>query len=241
MKAHNADSSAGKALHAKGMANYKSNPERAAVLLQEAVDAGYLVSLFMLARLYMKGEGVEQNMPRAIELFTQAANEGCADSQYRLGRIYLHAQGAERDTATGLKYLTQAAEQDHYFAVLSLAGLYRYGFEYDNAEVVPANKTEAIRYYIKAATNDDCVISQRTLGDMYYRGEGVDKDAKEAAKWYRLALVQFCDHSTYKLALILKKQPALMPDLDSTDLIVEAAQLGNKEAFTRAKRLGFTI
>lgn len=241
MKAQNADSGDGKALHTKGMAMYKSNPERAAVLLKEAVDAGYEMSLPMLARLYQKGLGVEQDMPRAIELFTQAAAKGCANAQYRLGRIFLYAQGAERDTTTGLKHLTNAAEQDHYLALLCLAGLYRYGFEYDNAEVVPKNKAEAVRYYIKAATNDNCILSQRTLGDMYYLGESIDKDAQEAAKWYHLASVQFCAHSTYKLALILKKNRALMPGIDPTDLIVEAAQLGSKEAFTRAKRLGFTI
>lgn len=241
MKIQNADASAGKALHTKGMANYKSNPDRAAVLLQEAVDAGHEASLPMLARLYQKGRGVEHDMPRAIELFTQAANQGCTNSQYRLGRIYLHAQGAERDTATGLKYLTLAAEKDHHTAIQCLAGLYRFGFEYDDAEIVSENKTEAIRYYKKAAQNENCIASQRTLGDMYNKGEGVDKDAKEAAKWYHLASSQFCDHSKYQLALILKKDGALMPELDPTDLIVEAAQLGNKKAFARARRLGFTI
>ena len=48
-------------------------------------------------------------------------------------------------------------------------------------------------------------VAQKNLGLMYYNGDGVGKDDKEAAYWYRLAAEQGDADAQYGLALIYEK------------------------------------
>jgi uncharacterized protein len=55
-----------------------------------------------------------------------------------------------------------------------------------NGMGVAKNETEACKWYLKAAAQND-VVSQSTLGDMYENGIGVKKDRQKAIEWYRQA------------------------------------------------------
>ena len=46
--------------------------------------------------------------------------------------------------------------------------------------------SEAVRWYRKAAQQGDD-DSQYNLGNMYFRGEGVEQDPAEAVKWFKMA------------------------------------------------------
>ena len=54
---------------------------------------------------------------------------------------------------------------------------------------VPADKTEAAKWYRKAAEQGDA-IAQCSLGNLYYGGDGVPVDKTEAVKWWRKAADQ---------------------------------------------------
>ena len=57
---------------------------------------------------------------------------------------------------------------------------------YESGQGVLRNDAEAIKWYRKAAEQDDAV-AQFNLGIMYTKGEGVSPNHAEAALWYRLA------------------------------------------------------
>jgi len=57
-------------------------------------------------------------------------------------------------------------------------------------------------------TKDSWIGAARhSLGVMYFNGESLPKDLKEAAKWFRLAAEQ--GHATAKLALNLDEEVGL--------------------------------
>ena len=63
------------------------------------------------------------------------------------------------------------------------------GVKYDNADGVPKDSAEAVRWYRKAA-EQGVALAQLSLGVKYDYGDGVPKDSAEAVKWYRKAAEQ---------------------------------------------------
>jgi TPR repeat protein len=63
------------------------------------------------------------------------------------------------------------------------------GLRYFNGEGVTKNKVEAVKWYLKAAEQNNH-FAQYNLGNLYYNGDGVVKDYAEAVKWYRKAAEQ---------------------------------------------------
>ena len=60
---------------------------------------------------------------------------------------------------------------------------------YDNGQGVAKDDAEAVKWYRKAAEQNDA-WAQFNLGYCYANGQGVAKDKVEAVKWYRKAAEQ---------------------------------------------------
>ena len=62
------------------------------------VEKGKAWAQFMLARLYDKGEGVEQSHQQAAAQYEIAASQGDADAQYNrnLGDMYQNGEGVDQ-------------------------------------------------------------------------------------------------------------------------------------------------
>jgi len=60
------------------------------------------------------------------------------------------------------------------------------GVMYAKGEVVAENKSEAFRWYRKAAEKGNAT-AMSNLGAMYRKGEGVAEDRAESVRWYRKA------------------------------------------------------
>ena len=65
---------------------------------------------------------------------------------------------------------------------------------YDNGEGVRQDKSEAVRWYRKAAEQGNA-NAQCNLGMAYQSGEGVRQDYEEARKWYRRAIEGGNEHA----------------------------------------------
>ncbi|MDR1695415.1 MAG: sel1 repeat family protein [Endomicrobium sp.] len=72
---------------------------------EEAVDAE---SQFKLARMYYRGEEVDQNTAEAFKLFKKAAEQGNAAAQYRLAEMYYYGEGVKQDRAEAVKWVRKA-------------------------------------------------------------------------------------------------------------------------------------
>lgn len=60
---------------------------------------------------------------------------------------------------------------------------------------------KAVRFW-RLASKLGYSVAQCTLGDCFYNGNGVDKDLREAVKWYRLAAAQGDADAREKLKLL---------------------------------------
>ncbi|KAK4144360.1 uncharacterized protein C8A04DRAFT_27814 [Dichotomopilus funicola] len=83
-----------------------------------AKAAGYI------GRMYMRGEGAEQNFDRAKIWFERGDVLKDAQSQYGLGLLYLHGYGTRVNVGKAIDQFKAAASQDYAAAQLQLAYLY---------------------------------------------------------------------------------------------------------------------
>ena len=180
-----------------------------------ACSAGSSEAAFLIAELYVRGEGVQRNLAEAVKWYRQAAERGHAKAQFRLGLVLLN--GALGGGVA--KWRSAAAMRDAELAQRNAQALFPSGFE------VQPDPTEALRWLDEAARNGvreaDGVVgtvyldgharprdysiarerlelaaeagvpsAQFRLGDMLYRGLGTTPDPVAAAGWYERAAAQ---------------------------------------------------
>jgi SEL1 protein len=80
--------------------------------------AGYL------GRMFLRGEGVEQNYEKAQIWFNRGIKSADAGSQYGLGLMYLNGFGVPQNTVKAQELFKASAEQDYAPAQVSLGALY---------------------------------------------------------------------------------------------------------------------
>lgn len=136
------------------------------------------VSLFLRARAYEKGEGVEKNLAEAAKWYRKAADRGCSEAQFRLGYCYYHGQGVKQDYEQAVFWYRESAEQGNASAQNNLGLCYYHG------DGVKEDREQAVFWYRKSADRGD-MIAQYHLADCYYYGTGVKQDYRQAADWYR--------------------------------------------------------
>jgi len=165
------------------------------------------------------------------QLLLTAADMGNIDALHNLGLVYQQGLGVSIDIPRAFQYFSKAAESDHYGACTRVADILFSGTE--NGEISPDTK-KAYEYYYKAATGGNDPDAQNSLGILFEEGISVRKDAKEAFKWYKLAVkTSHRRHAQalYNLASMYiagagcKENPAR-----AASLFEEAARLGHLKA-----------
>lgn len=132
--------------------------------------------LFLLsAILYTTALFGDDSYYRELE---KKASNGDAYAQNEMGDACLNGNGLKQDYAGALKWFKRAAEQKNSEAYYQLGNIYLNGLG------TPVNNTEALKWF-KLAAESDHTEAQRQLATMYQYGiNGVEKDLKEAVKWY---------------------------------------------------------
>jgi localization factor PodJL len=125
-----------------------------------------------------EGRGVERNLKEAVIWYQRSASRGFAPAQYRLGTLYERGLGVAADRGRAMAWYRSAADKGnlkamHNFAVLSASG-------------DPADYKTAAHWFSEAAERG-LVDSQYNLAVLYETGRGVDRDLKQAYKWFALA------------------------------------------------------
>ena len=149
---------------------------------------GNAVAQQLLGSLYMKGQGVEQNLTKAIYWFLKAADQDEAIAQYYLGILYLKGDGVEHDTSKAVSWLHKSAEQGDALAQYQLGNMYLEGTGVEQKYFM------AVHWFRKAAEQREA-IAQYSLGMMYTQGKGVTQNDDEAIYWYRKAAEQDLDEA----------------------------------------------
>lgn len=132
------------------------------------------------------------NHRTSFQEFKAKAEQGDAEGQYKVGDCYFHGKGVKSDEEEAMKWYRQAAEQNHAKAQWALGNYYhtksmmRVFLLRGHANALgswEADK-EAVKWLRKAAEQNEFAAFY-SLGVHYERGLGVEKDNKEAWKWFR--------------------------------------------------------
>ena len=140
---------------------YYSGDKREAVTgLLAAAQSGHPAAQWKLGRMYAKGDGVAEDDMKAFEFFSQLISAHGEDSPSSPDAPFVSSAFVE----VGSYYLTGIA---------------------DTAIVPNVNRAREIFTYAASYFGD--ALAQLKLGTMYLDGVGVDRDPRQAARWFLLA------------------------------------------------------
>lgn len=180
-----------------------------------------------LARRFLTGAELKQDVVRAEALLTEAALAGNRDAMRTLAREYVTGSRLRRNIARALELLKSAqatadgVKEHDQFDIGQI-----YETEVEGAPLWP----EALTWYRKSAANGG-YRAQKALGDLHSQGRGVGLDYLEAYRWYVIALVR-----TYGLPGIAKWHAAARQGLDelkakmTSDQIAQARSMAQSSA-----------
>ena len=144
----------------EGYLAYKEgDTENALAGLNFAAEKGHRAALWKLGQMYAIGDGVAKDDRKAFEYFSRIAEN------YGDGNPYT------RDS----RYISRS--------IVALGGYYQTGI----ADAMPADPVRARRFFRYAASYYFDAEAQYRLAGMYLSGQGGDENARQAARWYKLA------------------------------------------------------
>lgn len=197
---------------------------------------------------YYFGEHEEQSYEMAVYWFTKSAEQGYGFSLYLLGLCYRDGTGVEQDYIKAIEYFNGAVEQGVKDAQKELDVLMSIsGADYLETETLKGSECYgrgdyegARKHYLTAAKGGD-VLAQFFLGCMYYEGDGVDEDIKQAIVWLEKASDQGFPFAKSQLSILYASGQDVARDADkSIELAQKAAEIiGNGEHVTLDKKSDF--
>ncbi|KAI0109217.1 hypothetical protein GGR51DRAFT_513085 [Nemania sp. FL0031] len=133
--------------------------------------AGYI------GRMWLRGEGVNQDFKAAYKWFDRGIKHGDAQSQWGLGLMYLHGYGVRKNVPKAFEFFKAAADQDFGLAHVALGSLHLDQGQPDDLKV--ANS------YFEAAARWNNLEAQYYLAEMIHHGVGRDKTCGVAMQYYK--------------------------------------------------------
>jgi TPR repeat protein len=123
--------------------------------------------------------------------------------------------------------------------MLAVAGAARADFNDGVVALMTGKYADALQTFVPLAEASNHAYAQYFLGRMYATGQGVEKDAKTAAEWYRKAAEQGVADAQYRLGMLYESGEGVPGDMEyAYGWYSVAAHLGNakgQEAFSKAK------
>ena len=103
-----------------GSFGFDKNVPEGVKYIRMAAERGDAKAQTQLAFMYIKGEGVPQDMKKAFDLYMQAAVQGDATAQYNVGIMYYFGKGVDKDIDQSFIWYKKSAEQGHTNAQYNL-------------------------------------------------------------------------------------------------------------------------
>lgn len=134
--------------------------------------AGYI------GRMYLRGDGVEQNLEQAHRWFTRGIAHADPQSQYGFGLMKLHGYGgAPKNIRLAMDLFKAAAEQDYGPAQIEMGVLYLDQGGPDDVRIASN--------YFELAARYNLIEANYYLAEMSYHGVGRDKTCSIALNYYK--------------------------------------------------------
>ncbi|HUH05877.1 MAG TPA: tetratricopeptide repeat protein [Kofleriaceae bacterium] len=167
-------------------AGTKKDDDKALELWQQACDLGWSAACGDLGEHLFRGTITAKDLPRAYKLFDLGCVRGDGDSCNWLA--YVLAEGhdgtGKKNPTRAVTYYAKACDQDQSSACVSLGKLYRAGGEGLDKDIDNALK------WLDRGCSDGDATGCTAMGEMYFRGDGVETDNIKAAHAYLRACQQ---------------------------------------------------
>ena len=154
--------------------------------LRKAADLGEASAWTTLASVYEQGKnGVTKDIGEAVIWYTKAATNGDIYCELHLAQLYRDNEEV-RNPKESFKWFLNVAQEyssTNFNRFLTEQAIVPVAQAYDKGLGVDQDKTEAMKWYKKAADADDTEAEWR-LGVKYDLGDGVDIDKQKALQWY---------------------------------------------------------
>ena len=227
-----------------GTNDEKPDYQKAMHLLLLEANCGNGYACYDVGRMYLLGQGCEENEEEAQRWFRVALEafhtaEQMAENpgylRYRIGKCHANGHGTEQNYGDSAKWFRQAVDENNPFAAYALGGQYLRG------QGVEQSDTEAYKLFRMAAThkNQPNAYAQYQLGRMCREGIGTEINPQDAENWYAKAYQGFLamertmadDKLLYRLGTMKLTGTGTEADPELARLYFEkAAELGNSYA-----------
>ncbi|WP_439272425.1 tetratricopeptide repeat protein [Pseudochrobactrum sp. HB0163] len=142
-----------------GLSAFKSgHKDEALKALRYAADQGHPGANWKLASMYAQGDGVPENDYEAYKIFEKIVHDGA-----------------------------EPGSQNESYVAGALVQLARYLKHGIPDTPVAADPNMAVDYYVQAASSFGDATAQYELGMMLFKGDGIEKNTVQAARWFQLA------------------------------------------------------
>ena len=163
----------------------------------KSADNGNVNAMFRIGVIYLKGEGVDEDIVEAGKWFLKAAELGEPTSQYNVGAMYLDGikGGVEKNEEEAAKWFLKSAENGFHLAQMKVGEIY-----YDGLCGIKKDITEAVKWFQKAADNGNADAKVK-LGLMYKNGQnGMEQNDKKAFNLFNQAAEEGNAEGAFQLA-----------------------------------------
>ena len=93
--------------------------------LKKACDGGEMHGCGNLGTMYVKGEGVEEDLDKAVQLFKKACDGGNMHGCFNLGLMYAFGNGVEKDFSKAAELLKKACDGGEMHGCRNLDNIYK--------------------------------------------------------------------------------------------------------------------
>lgn len=176
--------------------------EKTVYWCKKAIQTGFFYQdiYYIMAQLYEKGEGVEQNWEKAVQYYQMLAKGMHKEAQFRLAELYEEGKVVSRDDKKAFELYCSCAE---FMLIRNLEACYRVGKMYEEGRGIEKNDKKAVEWYQKAATNYGGLSkAQKSLAKLYWQGIDGEKNKEKAIALYENLAFKGDIESAYELGKI---------------------------------------
>lgn len=172
--------------------------DKALFWYKQAVEAGSIIALVNLGKMYQYGRGTKVDVFKASEFYNRAVNKKFDDGYNKLGELYSDGLLGKEDKLKAVRIFLDGAFNATNGGFLSA---FQAGYYYEYGLGVEQSYEKAKYLYEKSAKQGNRV-AHYNLGQIYLYGHGVEKDLEKAIYHYlESAKLGYLD-AMYSLAFV---------------------------------------
>jgi len=212
----------------RGINGFKQDYKKAFNAYEKLAKKGDDNALFMIASCYDKGLGVDKNLAQAIMYYKRASAAGHNEASYRLAEL-------TEDQVQRANYYILAANQGNLQSMKIVGDYFFARNEYAEALKFYSKATKIAFTAIDINKADSLAIAacSAAVGDMYFQGNGVDRDLEVARSFFNqaaamdnpLAKERLIDYIYFGLSSTLDKEFAINRYKQLGDSLTDEAKL----------------